>query len=45
VAQVRRQAEAAVLPTRGAPVVKLEESSDDDLYQQLHANGRGARLV
>jgi hypothetical protein len=28
----RRRAEAAALPARGAPVVKLEDSSDDDLY-------------
>jgi hypothetical protein len=32
-AQARRRAEAAALPARGAPVVKLEDSSDDDLYQ------------
>jgi hypothetical protein len=31
--QVRRHAEAAALPARGAPVVKLEDSSDDDLYR------------
>jgi hypothetical protein len=27
------RAEAAALPARGAPVVKLEDSSDDDLYR------------
>jgi hypothetical protein len=32
-AQARRGAEAAALPARGAPVVKLEDSSDDDLYR------------
>jgi hypothetical protein len=32
-AQARRRAEAAARPARGAPVVKLEDSSDDDLYQ------------
>jgi hypothetical protein len=32
-AQARRRAEAAALPARGAPVVKLEDSSDDDLYR------------
>jgi hypothetical protein len=31
-AQARRRAEAAAIPARGAPVVKLEDSSDDDLY-------------
>jgi hypothetical protein len=31
--QARRRAEAAAQPARGAPVVKLEDSSDDDLYQ------------
>jgi hypothetical protein len=32
-AQARRRAEAAALPDRGAPVVKLEDSSDDELYR------------
>jgi hypothetical protein len=32
-AQERCRAEAAALPARGAPVVKLEDSSDDDLYR------------
>jgi hypothetical protein len=32
-AAAQRRAAAAVQPTRGAPVVKLEDSSDDDLYQ------------
>jgi hypothetical protein len=32
-AQARRRAEAAALPARGALVVKLEDSSDDDLYR------------
>jgi hypothetical protein len=32
-AQARRRAEAAAQPARGAPVVKLEDSSDDDLYR------------
>jgi hypothetical protein len=32
-AQARCRAEAAALPARGAPVVKLEDSSDDDLYR------------
>jgi hypothetical protein len=32
-AQAWRRAEAAALPARGAPVVKLEDSSDDDLYR------------
>jgi hypothetical protein len=27
------QRRAAAQPTRGAPVIKLEESSDDDLYR------------
>jgi hypothetical protein len=31
--QAPRRAEAAALPARGALVVKLEDSSDDDLYQ------------
>jgi hypothetical protein len=31
-AQARRRAEAAAQPARGAPIVKLEDSSDDDLY-------------
>jgi hypothetical protein len=31
--QARRRTEAAALPARGAPVVKLEDSSDDDLYR------------
>jgi hypothetical protein len=34
-AQARRHAEAAALPVRGAPVVKLEDSSDDDLYRPM----------
>jgi hypothetical protein len=32
-AQTPRRAEAAAQPARGAPVVKLEDSSDDDLYR------------
>jgi hypothetical protein len=32
-AQARRHAEAATQPARGVPVVKLEDSSDDDLYR------------
>jgi hypothetical protein len=32
-AQAQRRAEAAALPARGALVVKLEDSSDDDLYR------------
>jgi hypothetical protein len=32
-AQARRRTKAAALPARGAPVVKLEDSSDDDLYR------------
>jgi hypothetical protein len=32
-AQARRRAEAVALPARGASVVKLEDSSDDDLYR------------
>jgi hypothetical protein len=32
-AQARHRAEAAALPARGAPIVKLEDSSDDDLYR------------
>jgi hypothetical protein len=32
-AQARRRAKAAALPARGAPVIKLEDSSDDDLYR------------
>jgi hypothetical protein len=32
-AQARRRAEAAALPARGTPIVKLEDSSDDDLYR------------
>jgi hypothetical protein len=32
-AQARRRAEAADLPARGTPVVKLEDSSNDDLYR------------
>jgi hypothetical protein len=32
-AQAWRRTEAAALPARGAPVVKLEDSSVDDLYQ------------
>jgi hypothetical protein len=32
-AQARCRAEAAAQPARGAPVVKLEDSSDDDLYR------------
>jgi hypothetical protein len=32
-AQARYRAEAAAQPARGAPVVKLEDSSDDDLYR------------
>jgi hypothetical protein len=33
-AQARRRAKAAALPARGgAPVVKMEDSSDDDLYR------------
>jgi hypothetical protein len=31
-AQARRRAEVAAQPARGAPVVKVEDSSDDDLY-------------
>jgi hypothetical protein len=31
--QARRRTKAAALPARGAPVVKLEDSSDDDLYR------------
>jgi hypothetical protein len=34
-AQVRRRAEAAALPARATPVVKLEDSSDDDLYRPM----------
>jgi hypothetical protein len=29
----QRRADAAALPRRGAPVVKLEQSSDDELYR------------
>jgi hypothetical protein len=32
-AAVRRRADAAAQPARGAPVVKVEDSSDDDLYR------------
>jgi hypothetical protein len=32
-AQARRRAEAAAQPARGAPVVKLEDSSEDELYR------------
>jgi hypothetical protein len=32
-AQARRRAKAAALPARGAPVIKLEDSRDDDLYR------------
>jgi hypothetical protein len=32
-AAAQHRAAAAVQPTRGAPVVKLEGSSDDDLYR------------
>jgi hypothetical protein len=32
-AQARRRAEAAALLARGAPIVKLQDSSDDDLYK------------
>jgi hypothetical protein len=32
-AVAQRRAAAAAQPTRGAPVVKLEDSSDDDLYR------------
>jgi hypothetical protein len=32
-AAAERRAAAAALPRRGAPVVKLEESSDDELYR------------
>jgi hypothetical protein len=32
-AQARRRAEAAAQPARGVPIVKLEDSSDDDLYR------------
>jgi hypothetical protein len=32
-AATQRRAAAAVQPTRGAPIVKLEDSSDDDLYR------------
>jgi hypothetical protein len=32
-AQVQCRAEAAALLARGAPIVKLEYSSDDDLYR------------
>jgi hypothetical protein len=32
-AAAQRRAAAAAQPSRGAPVVKLEESSDDDLYR------------
>jgi hypothetical protein len=32
-AQAWRRTEAAAQPARGAPVVKLEDSSDDDLYR------------
>jgi hypothetical protein len=34
-AQARRRAEAAALPARGAPVVKLEDSSADELYRSM----------
>jgi hypothetical protein len=32
-AAAQRRAAAAVQPSRGVPVIKLEESSDDDLYR------------
>jgi hypothetical protein len=32
-AAAQRRAAAAMQPSRGAPVVKLEDSSDDDLYR------------
>jgi hypothetical protein len=32
-AAVRRRATAAAQPARGAPVIKLEDSSDDDWYR------------
>jgi hypothetical protein len=32
-AQARCRAKAAAQPARGAPVIKLEDSSDDDLYR------------
>jgi hypothetical protein len=32
-AQAWCRAEAAALPARGAPIVKLEDSSDDELYR------------
>jgi hypothetical protein len=32
-ATAQRRAAAAAQPTRGAPVVKLEDSSNDDLYR------------
>jgi hypothetical protein len=32
-AAAQRRAAAAAQPSRGAPVVKLEESSDDELYR------------
>jgi hypothetical protein len=34
-AAAQRHAAAAVQPSRGAPIVKLEESSDDDLYRPM----------
>jgi hypothetical protein len=34
-AQVQHRAEAAALPARGASVIKLEDSSDDDLYRPM----------
>jgi phage repressor protein C with HTH and peptisase S24 domain len=34
-AQARRHAEAAALLASGAPVVKLEDSSDDDIYRPM----------
>jgi hypothetical protein len=32
-AQAPRRAEAAAQPARGTPVVKMEDSSDDNLYR------------
>jgi hypothetical protein len=34
-AAAQRRAAAAAQPSRGTPVVKLEESSDDDLYRSM----------
>jgi hypothetical protein len=34
-AATRRRAATAAQPARGAPVVKLEDSSDDDLYRPM----------